>query len=542
MKLIRNILIISFVCMILSGCEPHGSEPTSSGSATDTTENITETAVSPTENEQENKTVLPVLSIQTKSTDENVMSFISEPIAKQVSDDIAAYEPSFERPPEPYYEDCTVMLKSADGETLLQAADAQVKVRGNWTTLYPKKPLRIKFESKQNLLGLNDGAEFKNWLLLAEYKDASMLRNKSAFYAAREILSEDGLYAPDAEFVQVEVNGEYQGMYLLTEMLQTNKNRVNINEPEKDYAGTDIGYFLEFDGYYTNEDKLHSFPLELADNAPLVPYDGNGGSSRTIQCITPPDSDFHKDIGMTIHSDIYSQEQHDFIENYVNCVYRIMYEAAYNDKAFTFDEDYSSISETTGITPRQAVENVVDIASLADMYIISELTCDADITWSSFYMSADLSADGNKKLTFQAPWDFDSSMGNRDYCTDGQGFHAANIVPDPDTSIDTANPWLMVLAYEEWYQDIVKNKWTHISDSGIPDKMLDMIKSDAGNFQPDFEQNYSKWNNIIVNYYFADELSEPAKKVSNESQAADFLLEWLGKRIDFLNSQWYISH
>ena len=130
MKLLRNILIISFVCMILSGCEPHGSEPTSSGSVTDTTENITETAVSPTENEQENKTVLPVLSIQTKSTDENVMSFISEPIAKQVSDDIAAYEPSFERPPEPYYEDCTVMLKSADGETLLQAADAQVKEIG----------------------------------------------------------------------------------------------------------------------------------------------------------------------------------------------------------------------------------------------------------------------------------------------------------------------------------------------------------------------------------------------------------------------------
>lgn len=492
--------------------------------------------------ESETSLVLPVLSIQTKSTDSDVMKFINEPVAKQVSDSIEKWDPGFERPCEPYYEDCTVSLVDKKGKKQLNSADAQVKVRGNWTTLYPKKPLRIKFDKKQNLLGLNGGAEFKNWLLLAEYKDASMLRNKSALYAAREILSEDGLYASDAEFVQVEVNGEYQGLYLLAEMLQVNENRIDVSEPEKDYKGTDIGYFLEFDGYFTNEDEINSFKLDLADNAPLIPYDGNDGSGRKHQCILPEDNIYHKDIGMTIHSDIYSQEQHDFIENYVNDVYTIMYEAAYNDKAFTFNDDYSDISESSELTPQQAVEAVVNTKSLADMYIISELTCDADIAWSSFYMSVDFGPDGDRKLTFEAPWDFDSSMGNRDRCIDGQGFYAANTVPDPDTEQDTLNPWLTVLAYEDWYQDIVKNKWTQISENGVTDRMIDMIKNDSEKLKGEFKKNYDKWRNIIINNYFVDELSEPAKNVTTEAEAAEFLVEWLESRIEFLDSQWNNSN
>ena len=106
-----------------------------------------------------------------------------------------------------------------------------------------------------------------------------------------------------------------------------------------------------------------------------------------------------------------------------------MYEAAYFNKALVFNDTYTAISETNDITPQQAVEKVVNVDSLADMYIISELTCDADIYWSSFFMDADFSAGGDVRLTFEAPWDFDSSMGNKDRCADGTGFYAANIVP-----------------------------------------------------------------------------------------------------------------
>ena len=54
------------------------------------------------------------------------------------------------------YEECTVTVKDAEGSVLIDQADADVKVRGNWTTMYNKKPFRIKFADKQSMLGLND--------------------------------------------------------------------------------------------------------------------------------------------------------------------------------------------------------------------------------------------------------------------------------------------------------------------------------------------------------------------------------------------------
>ena len=532
MKIIPIISVLSAVSVILCGC--------SASSKAETPSQIQQAAEFTSEQQS-----MPVLSIETKNKSDNVLDFVTEPFALHVSEAIASWTPGFEIPPAPYYEDCSVTLRDKDGNTILEPADAQVKVRGNWTTVYQKKPLKIKFAEKQGMLSLNDGAEQKNWLLLAEYKDASMLRNKAALYASRSLLGQHDLFAADGDFVQVEINGEYFGVYLLTDMQQVNSSRVDITEPEPDYKGTDIGYFLEFDGYFYQEDELNSFPLDLADNAPLTPYDGKGGSGQTVQCLSSSPADCIEDVGITIKSDINSKEQHDFIENYVNSVYRIMYEAAYNDKAYVFDANYSKISESKDITPRQAVENVVDVQSLVDMYIISELTCDADIYWSSFYMDADFGADGNKKLTFEAPWDFDSAMGNKDRCIDGTGFYASNKVPDVNGGTegggmyDTANPWLVVLAYEDWYQDMIKDTWTKAYDDGIFSNTIRLVQTDSQKYKDDFTKNYDKWNNIIDNEEFGHELSAPAAKCRTEEEAAQFLADWLTKRVDFLNSQWH---
>lgn len=485
---------------------------------------------------------MPVIYIESsnKSSD-----FATEPVSRHVSEQIASWTPGYIMPPEPYYEICSVSLKGSDGATLLEPCEAQVKARGNWTTTYDKKALRIKFTEKQNLLGLNGGAQMKNWLLLAEYKDASMMRNKTAFKISQEILSEDGLYASDCAFTEVYINGEYWGVYLLAELQQINNDRVDITKAEKDYKGTDIGYFLEFDGYFYTEDPLQRFHVDYADNAPLIPFDGNGVSNRTITCLPRSSDDPCKDVGFTISNDIYSEEQRDFIASFVNNTYIIMYEAAYNDKAFVFNDDFTEISETSKITPREAVEKVVDVKSLVDMYIISELTCDADIYWSSFFMSADFGPDGNKKLTFTAPWDFDSALGNKNRCADGKGFYASNIVPDVNGGprnggqYETVNPWLVVLAYEDWYQDLIKSKWTSIYDSGVFTRAYDMIETDKNQYRDAFTRNYKKWNNLN-HASFASELSLNAARCKTHGDAADYLKKWLQNRVDFLNGQWHL--
>ena len=487
---------------------------------------------------------LPVLSIETVKRGADATDFITEPVAPHVAEEIATWTPDYIMPPAPYYEDCFITLRSGGGELLLNSSSARVKVRGNWTTMYPKKSLRIKFDEKQNLLGLNDGAKQKNWLLLAEYKDASMLRDKAALYACREILGTDGLYAADADFVQVELNGEYLGLYLLADMQQVSSHRVRVTEPEKGYAGIDIGYYLEYDGYYTYEDALQSFPLDFAGNASLRVYDGNPKTKTRVRALPNSAFDPKKPVGITIKSKIYSQEQHDFIESYINQVYQILYEAAYKHKAFVFDEGFREISETHALTPQQAVEKVVDIQSLVDIYIISELTCNADLYWSSFFMDVDFGPDGDGKLRFEAPWDFDSSMGNKDRCLDGSGFYACNIIPDVNGGpknggrYNTINPWLVVLAYEDWYQALIRETWARIYDSGVFDRTCAMIEEDSARLRDEFERNYNKWDNIRNNELVADELSEPARNCRTEAEAAAFLQQWLISRIEFLNSQW----
>lgn len=488
---------------------------------------------------------IPVLSIDTVDDNAGNMDFVTKPVAKHVAEAIASWTPDYVMPPEPYYEDCTITLTDGDEKVVLDKVEAEVKVRGNWTTSYDKKPLRIKFKEKQNLLGLNDGGAFKNWVLLAEYKDASMLRNKTALTIAGEILGEHGFYASDTELVEVVINGEYWGVYLLAEQQEIKKGRIEITEAEDDYTGTDMGYFLEFDGYYMNEDPLQRFQISYADNAALVPFDGEGGSGRTMKCLSDPVYGYKQDIGITIKSDIYSQEQRDFVASYLDNVYKILYYAAYHDEAYVFNEDYTEISKNDKLTPKEAVEQVIDVQSLVDIYILNELFCDADVYYSSFFMTVDFGPEGDKILTFQAPWDFDSGLGNKNRCLNGTGFYAANIVPDVNGGpngggeYETINPWLAVLIYEDWMQEAITKTWTKAYDAGVFEDAYAMIKEDKTRCQAAFTRNYKKWNNIINNAPFVNELSPLAAACTNQEEAADFLLEWLESRVEFLNGEWH---
>ena len=514
---------------MLTGCTGSQNPPVQTEPAV--TETITESQTAAEER------TLPLLSLRTQADGTDALAFVTKPVTKHVAESIASWTRGYEMPPEPWYEPCTVTRTEPDGSISVNAP-ADVKVRGNWTTSYAKKPLRLKFAEKQGFPGLHGGTAFKNWLLLAEYKDGSMLRNKTALSIARELMEPDGLYAADSQLVEVEVNGAYWGIYLLTEQQQVQKDRIQITAPEETYTGTDIGYLMEFDGYYMNEEPLQSFFVDYADNAPLVPYDGTENSTRTICPLNTGGDDETRDVGMSIKSDIRSQAQHDFIAAYVNNVYRILYAAAYEDKALVLDTESMTLTESEELTPQEAVEAVVDVQSLADIYILSELTCDADIYWSSFFMDVDFGKAGDGRLRFEAPWDFDSAMGNKDRCVDAVGFYASNIVPDVNDTYETINPWLAVLAHEDWFQAAVRRKWTKAYDDGVFGRAIAQIQSDAETHEKAFARNYERWDNLRHSEA-KNELSRKAAACRTEEEAADYLAEWLEKRVTFLNEQWH---
>ena len=122
------------------------------------------------------------------------------------------------------YKDCHLAL-NAQGSFSDFSALAQIRGRGNSSFLwYDKKPLRLKLLDKHKMLGL---AKAKSWVLLANYRDVTDLMNTFVFETGRWL----GLpYTNHTRYVELIVNGDYRGVYQLTEQVQQNKNRVDVSD------------------------------------------------------------------------------------------------------------------------------------------------------------------------------------------------------------------------------------------------------------------------------------------------------------------------
>ncbi len=139
----------------------------------------------------------------------------------------------------------------ADGEQYLLAEPGTIRERGNYSRTFPKKPYRIKFDKKRNVL--DAPAKAKKWTLINNYGDKTLMRNLLAFELSKRM----GMpYTPYGRAVDVMLNGEYKGCYQLCDQIQVNKNRVEITEmTPQDVSGNALtgGYLFEVDAYANQE-------------------------------------------------------------------------------------------------------------------------------------------------------------------------------------------------------------------------------------------------------------------------------------------------
>lgn len=160
---------------------------------------------------------------------------------------------------EDWLEGTTITILNPDG-TENYAGTTSIRGRGNSTWTYPKKPYALKLDEKSEILGM---PKHKRWVLLANWMDRTLLRNRVAF----QIANSTGLdWNPHGEFVDVILNGKHIGNYYLCEQIKVDKNRVNINELDEDATeGDDItgGYIMELDVYYDEVNKFKSAIRQL---------------------------------------------------------------------------------------------------------------------------------------------------------------------------------------------------------------------------------------------------------------------------------------
>lgn len=494
-------------------------------------------------NKDSSSSGLPVIQIQTTNpkNPERPLAFVTDPISDSVKIHAMSYNLNIEDPmykaPDPWYEVCNVTVKNKSGTVELDNLVAKVKSRGNYTTTYDKKGIRIKFDKKQSVLGMHDGKKFKNWVLLAEWKDFSMVRDYASYNLMR--LINDKYYASDSQFVEVYINEEYWGVYLLVE--QQEAKRVEITEPEddKNITDTDIGYLLEFDAYAGfTDDPLYRTPLVAAG------------------LIEEPEKDYIKMDSYGIYNDVNGEKVPDLIQyytiksdyndacknrikGYMDNLWTICRKAVMNGKYYEFNSGNTALVESSAASVEECVSKVIDIDSLVATVIQQEIVCDLDLQWSSFYMDVDLNPANPKKLTFEAPWDFDSSYGNhqerqiRD--TGNPDCDITHLVSVTGSAPCRGNPWTIIFAGQDWFQDKVRAKWAEMNKANVKGQLITMINdiSNSPVYKDAFERNYERWGNIGINV--GNELTPDSYNVTTQRQAADYVINFINQRWSMLD-------
>jgi hypothetical protein len=227
-------------------------------------------------------------------------------------------------------------------------ANLRIRGRGNSTWNFSKKPYQIKFENKENVLGM---PKDKEWILLANYTDKTMLRNEVAFDLSRFSNLD---WTPESRFVELFINNEYLGVYQVTQKVEESLNRFNI--------GVD-GYLLEVD----------QLPR-------LDPDDVYFETNNYLFNIKEPNLDF-------------GDNQYNIIKNYIELAENILLGTNFMD-------------------PIEGYSKYIDVDSFVDWYLINEITKNND---AIFYSSVYMNYIPGDKLKMGPVWDYDISLGNINY-------------------------------------------------------------------------------------------------------------------------------
>ena len=152
-----------------------------------------------------------------------------------------------------YNADGTIAVTNKSGETVSAPIASATRLRGNVTQQMPKKSFAVKLDSKSGVL---DMPAHKRWVLLANWKDRTMMRNELAFSVAqafKKVYPNDGMaWNPSGQHVELVYNGVHVGTYYLCEQIKIDGNRLDINDAydkEDTYSGNaeDYGILMESD-------------------------------------------------------------------------------------------------------------------------------------------------------------------------------------------------------------------------------------------------------------------------------------------------------
>lgn len=357
-----------------------------------------------------------------------------------------------------------VSIDNVDEAYAMTEAEIEIRGRGNYSwSGTEKKSYRIKFSEKTNLLGQGNGP-CRSWTLLAVHCDQSMLRTATAFYFGRNLSGLD--FTSSASFAKVYLNGKFLGVYQVSEQMQVNKYRVNVDDsPTEEY---EIGFLVELDK------TASEFPV----------WDGTNSYE--------------------IKSEVYEDYQYAYIE----------------------DTLFNAFEAVRGGV-KEEIEELIDLDSVVDSYLVEELMKNLDVGWGSFYMWQEVGG----KLHFGPVWDFDLSAGNADPDDGNPAVSAPQYLyaGSSEYNYKQSNKWFTTLMQYDWFCELVKERWNEVID--IAKELPQYVRAVAELYSDEFDENFDRWP------IMGQQINrEPAaiRKLKNHDEHAEYLAKWLETRIEWL--------
>ena len=308
-----------------------------------------------------------------------------------------------------------------DSEAFTYDGNIEIEIRGSTSQAFEKKQYRIETQhpdgsnNNVSLLGL---PEENDWILGAPTMDRAMIRNSLAYHISREL----GEYAPRTKPCELLINGEYMGLYVLTEKPKRDDNRIDVSKED--------GYILKIDKFtgYKCPDFMRT------------------GLQRVDLQYEYPDCE---EI---------SQEGRSYIDAYVNR----FEEALFSDEFRDAEEGYRKYFDTS---------------SFANYFICTELSKDVDAYRISTFLQK---GNDSEKLKFGPVWDKNIAFGNADYdecgnpCHTTSGFISDRKISDVRPP-NGPNPWVKRLLSDSVLVDEIAQRWRALRVERLSNERLSAI-------------------------------------------------------------------
>lgn len=359
-----------------------------------------------------------------------------------------------------------------------------IEYRGSTSQSFPKKPYGFSTvnqngaDSSVMLLGMPAESDYT---LLNPYTDKSFMRDVIIHDLGRAL----GWYTSRVNFVELVINGNYQGVYVLMERIKRDDNRVDIAKLTNTMNSGDSltgGYIFKVDKTTGNS--------------------GNWWNSTQGVSIQHHDPEWTE----------VTTQQHNYLLNYINSFEGVLW-------------------GPNASNPNTGYRKWANVFSFADFFILNEVSNNIDGYRLSTYIHKDRDSRCGR-FTMGPYWDFNLSFGNGNYCngypyTGWQMYQGCG---------DGSSKWVDRMLQDQWFKNLLSCRYAELRQNVLSTASLhSRVDSYANYIRAAASRDSAVWQTIGTYVW-------PNGWIANTWQGEiDSLKLWISNRMNWIDANMYPS-